>query len=294
MTARALAFLTLCDAHPVGQAALLVDALLGLAHWMVSPVNTFQELLPSCSEYLNRCRSGTDGAAAGQTGVANVTVVRERQSNARFPLAEGETLLEGLLRNGVALAHECGGTLACASCCVVVLQGLESLSPTSEDEQDMLERADARAPGARLSCQVLVGSDELTVEIPRGSAAHSVFPPPSTAQPLSGGLPVSLSERAARHLAGQLAKRPGAAAVRLSVEPAGCSGFRYCLDHADAIRDDDTVFESFGVRVAVDPKSLPQVHGTTLDLVDEGLARRLRFDNPNVRQTCGCGESFGT
>jgi len=226
--------------------------------------------------------------------VANVTVVHERQSDARLSLAEGETLLEGLLRNGVALAHECGGTLACATCCVVVLQGLESLSPANEDEQDMLERAGARAPGARLSCQVIVGSDELTVEIPRGGAAQTAFPPPSTAQPVSAGLPVSLSERAARHFAGQLAKRPGAAAVRLGVEPAGCSGFRYRVDHCEAIRDDDTVFESFGVRVAVDPGSLPHVRGTTLDVVQDGLSRRLRFDNPNAARTCGCGESFGT
>jgi iron-sulfur cluster assembly protein len=48
------------------------------------------------------------------------------------------------------------------------------------------------------------------------------------------------------------------------------------------------------VRIAVDPASLPRVQGTTVDLVQEGLARRLRFDNPNARQSCGCGESFGT
>jgi iron-sulfur cluster assembly accessory protein len=54
------------------------------------------------------------------------------------------------------------------------------------------------------------------------------------------------------------------------------------------------VFESAGVRIAVDPASLPRVQGTTVDLVREGLARRLRFDNPNARQSCGCGESFGT
>jgi iron-sulfur cluster assembly protein len=54
------------------------------------------------------------------------------------------------------------------------------------------------------------------------------------------------------------------------------------------------LFECSGVRVAVDPSSLPYVQGTTVRLVQEGLARRLRFDNPNAQQQCGCGESFAT
>jgi iron-sulfur cluster assembly protein len=67
---------------------------------------------------------------------------------------------------------------------------------------------------------------------------------------------------------------------------------RYRLEHAESLCDDDAVFETAGVRIAVDPASLPFVEGTTLQLVEEGLSRRLRFDNPNARQTCGCGESF--
>jgi iron-sulfur cluster assembly protein len=54
------------------------------------------------------------------------------------------------------------------------------------------------------------------------------------------------------------------------------------------------VFQSHGIRIAVDPASLAHVQGTTLDVVQDGLSRRLRFDNPNAAQTCGCGESFGT
>jgi len=82
--------------------------------------------------------------------------------------------------------------------------------------------------------------------------------------------------------------------MRLAVSPAGCSGLRYRVDPAEVVREDDAVFECAGVRIAVDPASLPFLQGTTVRLAREGLATRLRFDNPNARQSCGCGESFGT
>jgi iron-sulfur cluster assembly protein len=202
----------------------------------------------------------------------------------RLALDGGESMLDALLEDGVALAHDCGGTLACASCRVVVLEGLEFLSPASEDELDMLDRAGACVPGARLACQAVAHGGEVVIELSEKKIAARAAEPS----------PISMSERAASHLRAQLAKHPRAVAVRLAVEPTGCSGFGYRVDHAEAIRDDDLVFESRGLRIAVDPASLPYIQGTTLDVVQEGLARRLRFDNPNARQTCGCGESFGT
>jgi iron-sulfur cluster assembly protein len=219
--------------------------------------------------------------------VANVTLLQEGQPDAALSLARGERLLDGLLRHAVPLEHECGGVLACATCRVVVRQGLETLTPADEDEEDMLERAGAGAPGARLACQVIVGSGDLTVEVPRVRAAQIAVPSVAT------GSPVSLTERAARHFANQLAGRADAAAVRLRVEPAGCSGFKYRVAHADELAHDDAVFESRGIRIAVDAASLPLVQGTTVDVAQAGLSRRLRFDNPNAKQTCGCGESFG-
>src|SRR2546422_10064262 len=203
-------------------------------------------------------------------------------------LAEGESLLDALLRQGAELAHDCGGTLACATCRVIVREGLESLGEMSEDEQDMLDKASSFEPGARLACQAKGGEGDLVIEIPQDEALR-------IAAPLRGAArPILLSTSAARHFAAQLAKRPGAVAVRLAVQPAGCSGYRYRVDHVDAIGAQDVVFESNGIRIAVDPASLPHVQGTTLDVVQDGLARRLRFDNPNAAQTCGCGESFNT
>jgi iron-sulfur cluster assembly protein len=209
-------------------------------------------------------------------------------ASVKLRLAAGENLLERLLEQGVELAHDCGGTLACASCRVVVREGLESLDAASEDELDMLDRAATLEPGARLACQTTGGEADLVIEIAPHESLRIAAPLRGTARP------VALSEAAARHFAAQLAKRPGAVAVRLAVQPAGCSGYKYRVDHAEAIGAQDVVFESRGIRIAVDPASLPHVQGTTLDVVQDGLARRLRFDNPNAAQTCGCGESFNT
>jgi iron-sulfur cluster assembly protein len=198
-------------------------------------------------------------------------------------LDQDEVLLEALLEEGASVAHDCGGTLACASCRVLILEGMEQLNAASEDELDMLERSGASAPGARLACQTTGAGGDLVVEIPSAVAPTHVTTSP-----------VCISERAAKHFHAQLARHPAAVAVRLSVAPSGCSGFGYRVDHAEAIRADDVVFESRGLRIAVDPSSLPYVQGSAIDVVQEGLSRRVRFDNPNARQTCGCGESFGT
>lgn len=200
----------------------------------------------------------------------------------KLHLAGGEILLERLLGEGIDISHDCGGTLACANCRVVVREGLERIPAPSEDELDMLERSGAAAPGARLACQVRGVASELVVDIPRIEAAKA-----------DRILPVSVTARAARHLAAQLAIHPGAVAVRLAVASAGCSGLRYRIDPAMELGEGDTLFESGGVRIVVDAASLPYLHGTTIDLAQEGLTRRLRFANPNARQSCGCGESFG-
>lgn len=165
---------------------------------------------------------------------------------------------------------------------VIVHEGEEFLNAPTDEELDMLDRAGA--PGnARLACQVK-GEGELEIEIPAQQAEPAKAP--------DAVHPISLSEGAARHLEQQLSAAK-ADAVRLRVVPAGCSGFGYKVETATEVANDDTIFESRGIRIVVDPESLPRVHGTTLDLVKEGLARRIRFDNPNARQTCGCGESFG-
>ena len=103
---------------------------------------------------------------------------------------------------------------------------------------------------------------------------------------------VSLTEAAARHVARYLSKRGKGVGVRLGVRTTGCSGLAYQLEYVDALNPEDIVFEGHGVKVLVDPKSLAYIDGTELDFVREGLNEGFRFNNPNERDKCGCGESF--
>ncbi len=103
---------------------------------------------------------------------------------------------------------------------------------------------------------------------------------------------VTLSEKAAKHVSSYMAKRGKGVGLRLGVRTSGCSGVAYKLEFADAIEPDDVTFESYGVKVLIDPKSLPYLDGTELDYTREGLNEGFKFNNPNVKDQCGCGESF--
>ena len=80
--------------------------------------------------------------------------------------------------------------------------------------------------------------------------------------------------------------------LRFGVRTSGCSGMAYKLEFVDAVNPDDVVFESYGIKVLVDPKSLPYIDGTELDYTREGLNEGFKFNNPNIKDECGCGESF--
>jgi iron-sulfur cluster assembly protein len=103
---------------------------------------------------------------------------------------------------------------------------------------------------------------------------------------------ITLTEAAAQHVQKSLAKRGKGVGVRLGVKTTGCSGMAYQLEYVDALASEDMVFDQHGVKLMVDPKSLAYLDGTELDYVREGLQEGFKFNNPNERNRCGCGESF--
>jgi iron-sulfur cluster assembly protein len=103
---------------------------------------------------------------------------------------------------------------------------------------------------------------------------------------------VTLSEKAADHITKFMAKRGKGLGLRLGVRTTGCSGMAYKLEFVDTSNEEDTVFESHGVKLFIDPKSLPYLEGIELDFAREGLNEGFKFNNPNEKARCGCGESF--
>jgi iron-sulfur cluster assembly protein len=103
---------------------------------------------------------------------------------------------------------------------------------------------------------------------------------------------ITMTEKAARHVARYLERRGKGVGLRLGVKTTGCSGLAYKLEYVDELHPEDQVFETHGIRVIVDAKSLPYIDGTELDYAREGLNEGFRFNNPNVKDECGCGESF--
>ena len=103
---------------------------------------------------------------------------------------------------------------------------------------------------------------------------------------------VTMTEAAAERVRKFLQGRGKGLGLRLGVKTSGCSGMAYVLEFVDDLQPEDTVFEEQGVKIVVDSKSLAYLDGTELDFVREGLNEGFKFNNPNVKDECGCGESF--
>jgi len=103
---------------------------------------------------------------------------------------------------------------------------------------------------------------------------------------------VTLTERAAQKMRHALASRGKGLGIRLGVKTSGCSGMSYVMEFVDEVQAGDQCFESQGMTMIIDARSLPYLIGTELDFVREGLNEGFQFNNPNAQSTCGCGESF--
>jgi len=105
-------------------------------------------------------------------------------------------------------------------------------------------------------------------------------------------MPITLTEKAATRARNYLAKNQQAQGLRLGVRNTGCSGYMYTVGLADKIDSDDQIFESQGVKLVVSAKNLPYLEGMEVDYAKAGLNEGFRFNNPNAKEMCGCGESF--
>jgi len=104
---------------------------------------------------------------------------------------------------------------------------------------------------------------------------------------------ITLTESAAQHVNKMLQQRSEGLGLRLGTKKSGCTGFIYVVDYADEIHDDDVTFDTQGITVVVDKKSLMHIDGMTLDYQKSNVLNQgFDFINPNIQEMCGCGESF--
>jgi iron-sulfur cluster assembly protein len=103
---------------------------------------------------------------------------------------------------------------------------------------------------------------------------------------------ISLTSKAADHIQKFLDQRGKGLGLRLAVKTSGCSGMAYVMEFVDELDEADEVFEDKGIKVVIDPKSLVYLDGTEIDFAKEGLNEGFKFNNPNEKDRCGCGESF--
>jgi iron-sulfur cluster assembly protein len=105
---------------------------------------------------------------------------------------------------------------------------------------------------------------------------------------------ITLTDQAAERVKQSLIKRGKGIGIRIGVKTTGCSGLAYTFEYVDVapVTRDQFVYESFGVKVWVDGRSVPYLNGITVDWQKKGLNEGFEFINPNERDRCGCGESF--
>ena len=113
---------------------------------------------------------------------------------------------------------------------------------------------------------------------------------------------ITLTDNAKLHIEKVLEKESGGLGLRLAVKTTGCSGNQYVIETAKSINEDDKTIDyqgavkttgcSGGIKIIVDKNSLRYLVGTELDFVRDGLKSSFKFNNPNVDESCGCGESF--
>lgn len=103
---------------------------------------------------------------------------------------------------------------------------------------------------------------------------------------------ITLTENAGKFIQQQLIKMKQGTLLRVGIKKSGCSGNSYTFDYAEKINPDDHLLEFQDVKVIIASDALPFLHGSEIDFMKDGLNSTFKITNPNVDNTCGCGDSF--
>ena len=213
---------------------------------------------------------------------------------AEFEAESGISVCENLLNQDIDLEHACELSCACTTCHVIFTEGFNSLNDSSDDEEDLLDKAWGLEPKSRLSCQTIVEDTDLEIQIPKYTINMVSENHPKPSRGSKKGISskdFDISNTAASHLT-EMINANNSLGIRISLKDSGCSGFAYQLDLIDDVDENDLTGEVNGVNLFIHEKSFIFLKGTKLDFVKKNLNQELVFLNPNVSAECGCGESF--
>ena len=196
----------------------------------------------------------------------------------------------GLIEDARFKTYGCGSAIASSSLVTEWVKG-KTLDEAATIKNTQIAE-ELALPPVKIHCSILA-EDAIKAAVQDYKSRH-VQPPLPPARRIEVEIPMSvtLTEAAARHVSRYISRRGKGVGVRLGVKTTGCSGLAYKLEYADDVAPEDVIFEDHGVKVLVDPKSLPYIDGTELDFVREGLNEGFKFHNPREKDRCGCGESF--
>ncbi len=211
-----------------------------------------------------------------------------------FEAEEGKSVCENLLNHSVDIEHACELSCACTTCHVIFVEGFDSLNESSDDEEDLLDKAWGLEQRSRLSCQTIVSDSDLTVEIPKytiNMVSENHPKPKNESNRVISPVDFDITNSAAKHLNSMVASKKSSG-IRISLKDSGCSGFAYQIDLVERVEENDFNGLINGVNLFIQDKSFIFLKGTKIDFVKKNLNEELVFLNPNVSAECGCGESF--
>ncbi len=211
-----------------------------------------------------------------------------------FEAETGISVCENLLNNDIDIEHACELSCACTTCHVIFTDGFDSLNDSSDDEEDLLDKAWGLESRSRLSCQTIVDNADLEIQIPKYTINMVSENHPKSSKKMTKEISskdFNISDTAAKHLT-EMIKANNSFGIRISLKDSGCSGFAYQLDLIDDKDETDLTGLVNGVNLFIHDKSFVFLKGTKLDFIKKSLNEELVFLNPNVSAECGCGESF--